>query len=178
MRWNHTVNSKESCWLLWRSRFCVPRMTPSEESFWLLLGLLLRRVILTLYKDLFWLLQGSFETTLRRVKKQINSSKELFWPLFWVISTLILGHSYSYFGSFVLLFWVISTLIMGNFYSYFGSFLPWLGIISTHILVILRSLVRVKLPSTWFMNMHTQESIEVLVNNLLSTCYDNTILNI
>ena len=80
-----------------------------------------------------------------------------------------------YFGSFVLLFWVISTLIMGNFYSYFGSFLPWLGIISTHILVILWSLVRVKLPSTWFMNMHTQESMEVLVNNLLSIyiCYDN-----
>ena len=73
---------------------------------------------------------------------------------------------------------VVLTLILGHFYSYFGSFLPWLGIISTHILVILRSLVRVKWPSTWFMNMHTQESIEVLVNNLLSTCYDNTILNI
>ena len=133
MRWNHTVNSKESCWLLWRSRFCDPRMTPLEESFWLLLGLLLRRVILTLYKDLFWLLQGSFETTLRRVKKQINSSKELFWPLFWVICTPILGHFYSYFGSFLLLFWVICTPILGHFYSYYGSFQVLFWVIPTLI---------------------------------------------
>ena len=130
----YTVNSKESFWLLWRSRFCDPRTTPSEESFWLLLGLLLRRVILTLYKDLFWLLQGSFETSLRRVKKQINSSKELFWPLFWVICTPILGHFYSYCGSFLLLFWVISTPILGHLYSYFGSFLLLLWVISTLIL--------------------------------------------
>ena len=142
-----------------------------------------KRVVLTPFgptpsKGHFDPLQGSILTLARVVWNDSSKSQKTNQLFKRVVLTLILGNFYSYFGSFLLLLWVISTLIMGHLYSYFGSFLPRLGIISTHILVILRSLVRVKLPSTWFMNMHTQESIEVLVNNLLSTCYDNTILNI
>ena len=165
-------------------------LTPLKESFLWPQDDTFKGVILTPFgptpsKGHFDPLQGSILTLARVVWNDSSKSQKTNQLFKRVVLTLILGHFYSYFGSFLLLLWVISTLIMGHFYSYYGSFILLFWVIPTPIRHHFNPYsgnfkvsCKGKIASTWFMNMHTQESIEVLVNNLLSTCYDNTILNI